>query len=121
MRSHAGIMRVTPQRKPAKKLGDESIATLINNRTTTTDLSIYMRRRAAVATLSPPWCSRAMVQSVEEVCGDITWGEKREIGRIGLVLQDHLCRELIEDLVKEMKYCTIPSLPLEACKRRLCF
>lgn len=63
-----------------------------------------------------------MVESVEEVCNDVAWGEKREIGRIGVVVQDHVCRELIEELVKELKSCsTLQPLPLEACKRRLCF
>ncbi|KAI3444243.1 hypothetical protein Pfo_000908 [Paulownia fortunei] len=117
----AGAMRVPQQRKPtsAKKPGedDEPIAKLFN-KSTITESSLSMRRRAAAV---PPWSSRAMVQSVEEVCSDIAWGEKREVGRIGLVLQDHLCRELIEELVKELKSCSIHSLPHEACKRRLCF
>lgn len=63
-----------------------------------------------------------MVESVEEVCNDIAWGEKREIGRIGIVVQDYLCRDLIEELVKDLNSCPIiHQLPLEACKRKLCF
>ncbi|XVF07044.1 hypothetical protein REPUB_Repub06bG0103100 [Reevesia pubescens] len=46
--------------------------------------------------------SKAMVRSVDEVCKDIAWGERREIGRIGLVLQDHICRDLIDEIVIEM-------------------
>ncbi|GKV32676.1 hypothetical protein SLEP1_g41268 [Rubroshorea leprosula] len=64
---------------------------------------------------------KAMVDSVNEVCSDIEWGERREFGRIGLALHDHICRDLIEETVKEMGYHSIPSLPFEACKRRLCF
>ncbi|KAL7138231.1 hypothetical protein ABFS83_10G149800 [Erythranthe nasuta] len=118
----ATTIHVTQQRKPtsAKKPGEDdepTAAKLLN-----TDSTLHMRQRAASATVAPPWCSRAMVHSVEEVCGDIAWGEKREVGRIGLVLQDHLCRELIEDLIKEMNYnWSIRPLPLEACKRKLCF
>ena len=67
-----------------------------------------------------------MKESVEEVCKDIAWGEKREIGRIGLALQDHICRDLIEEIVTDLSsfhfYNNVySSLPFEACKRRLCF
>lgn len=66
--------------------------------------------------------SKAMVESVEEVCRDIAWGERREVGRIGLVLQDYICRDLIEETVAEMGYVSsMYSLPFEACKRKLCF
>ncbi|XP_062111861.1 uncharacterized protein LOC133823224 isoform X2 [Humulus lupulus] len=75
---------------------------------------------------SPLWNSEAMKESVEEVCKDINWGERREIGRIGLALQDHICRDLIEEIVTDMSslhfYNNLYSpLPFEACKRRLCF
>ena len=66
--------------------------------------------------------SKAMVESVEEVCRDIAWGERREVGRLGLVLQDYICRDLIEETVAEMGYVSsMYSLPFEACKRKLCF
>lgn len=67
------------------------------------------------------WSSKAMIESVNEVCKDIAWGEKREIGRIGLVLQDNICRDLIEEIVMELGCFRIYSLPFEACKRKLCF
>lgn len=67
------------------------------------------------------WGSKAMAESVEEVCRDIAWGERREVGRIGLVLQDYICRDLIEETVTEMGYVPMYSLPFEACKRKLCF
>lgn len=75
---------------------------------------------------SPLWSSKAMKGTVEEVCKDIAWGEEREIGRIGLALQDHICRDLIEEIVIELgsfqSYSKVNySLPFEACKRRLCF
>ncbi|PON46736.1 hypothetical protein PanWU01x14_249290 [Parasponia andersonii] len=75
---------------------------------------------------SPLWSSQAMKESVEEVCKDIAWGERREIGRIGLALQDHICRDLIEEIVTDLTsfHChnnLYSSLPFEACKRRLCF
>ncbi|CAL5356755.1 unnamed protein product [Camellia sinensis] len=83
---------------------------------------------------SPPylWSNKVtmnMIESVDEVCRDIAWGEKREVGRIGLVLQDYICKDLIEEIVKELGECCSSSscmlyhysLPLEACKRRLPF
>ncbi|KAL0404714.1 UNVERIFIED_CONTAM: hypothetical protein Sradi_2112200 [Sesamum radiatum] len=88
---------------------------------TITESTLLVRRQAAAS--QPVRSSRAMVKSVEEVCRDIAWGEKREAGRIGLVLQDQLCRELIEEVVKELVKPSgnVQPLPLEACKRRLCF
>ncbi|KAI4348540.1 hypothetical protein L6164_009252 [Bauhinia variegata] len=70
---------------------------------------------------SAVWSSKAMTESVEEVCRDIAWGEKREIGRIGLALQDYICRDLIEEIVREFGCPYFYTLPFEACKRRLCF
>ncbi|KAK9029853.1 hypothetical protein V6N11_031298 [Hibiscus sabdariffa] len=43
-----------------------------------------------------------MLHSVDEVCKDIAWGERREIGIIGLALQQNICRDLIHELVKEI-------------------
>ncbi|XP_054790156.1 uncharacterized protein LOC129295643 [Prosopis cineraria] len=67
------------------------------------------------------WSKRAMIESVEEVCRDIVWGEKREIGRIGLALHDHICRDLIDEIVRDLGCCCFNDLPFEACKRRLSF
>ncbi|GMI70040.1 hypothetical protein HRI_000673300 [Hibiscus trionum] len=44
----------------------------------------------------------SMIHSVDEVCKDIAWGERREIGIIGLALQQNICRDLIHELVKEI-------------------
>ncbi|KAL5739360.1 hypothetical protein ACOSP7_028262 [Xanthoceras sorbifolium] len=68
----------------------------------------------------PFWISNAMIDSVNEVSRDISWGEKREIGRIGLALQDFICRDLIEEFVRDYS-CCMYSLPFDACKRRLLF
>ncbi|XP_010036421.2 transmembrane protein 131 isoform X2 [Eucalyptus grandis] len=77
-------------------------------------------RVPAAASPPPSWISEAMRQSVEQVCKDIAWGQRREVGRIGLALHDHICRDLIEEMVREMGYGGIASsLPFEACKRRL--
>lgn len=73
---------------------------------------------------SPPRStSKAMVESVDEVCKDIAWAEEREFGRIAVVIHDYICRDLIEEIVKDMGSFSYNkcSLPLQACKRRLCF
>ncbi|KAI9093620.1 hypothetical protein K1719_027069 [Acacia pycnantha] len=67
------------------------------------------------------WSKKVMKESVEEVCRDIAWGEKREIGRIGLALHDHICRDLIDEIVRDLGFCCFHSLPFQACKRRLSF
>ncbi|XP_059668249.1 uncharacterized protein LOC132313479 [Cornus florida] len=112
--------RVAQQHKQQsrKKPGEEDIVNVcFLNRVATEPFEA--KHEPVVAT--PLWSSRAMVESVEQVCRDIAWGEKREVGRIGLALQDHICRDLIEEIVKELKCCCVYSLPLEACKRRLSF
>ncbi|BAT85034.1 hypothetical protein LR48_Vigan03g204500 [Vigna angularis] len=65
------------------------------------------------------WSSKAMIKSVDEVCRDVDWGEKRELGRIGLALQDYICKDLIEEIVRDLG--CFYTLPFEACRRRLCF
>ncbi|XP_065853380.1 uncharacterized protein [Euphorbia lathyris] len=73
------------------------------------------------------WGTKVMEETVKEVCRDIEWGQKREIRRIGMALQDFIFRDLIEDIVKDFRFSCInyhpdpPPLPLESCKRRLCF
>ncbi|XP_019166475.1 PREDICTED: uncharacterized protein LOC109162190 isoform X2 [Ipomoea nil] len=105
----------------SKKAGgtDGSNTNCILNKFTT---SSFRTKRGAVAASPVMWCSKAMVQSVEEVCRDIACGEHREAGKIGLVLQDYICADLIQELVKDLgssSPCTV-SLPFEACRRRLC-
>ncbi|KAL3330416.1 hypothetical protein AABB24_034320 [Solanum stoloniferum] len=72
--------------------------------------------------MKPKSCSKGMIQSVEEVWNESEWGEKREAGRIGLILQDQICRDLIEEFLKEMNLLiSFRSLPFLACKKRLFF
>lgn len=65
--------------------------------------------------------SKAMVHNVDQVCNDISWGERREMERIGLALQDHICRDLIEEIIREIGYYSTFVLPFQACKRGLSF
>uniref|UniRef100_A0A0A0LF86 DUF3741 domain-containing protein n=2 Tax=Cucumis sativus TaxID=3659 RepID=A0A0A0LF86_CUCSA len=67
-----------------------------------------------------------MRESVEEVFEDIFWGQKKELGRIGLTLQNQICGDLIEELVKDLNFSYTftyynTSLPFQACKRSLRF
>ncbi|KAF5747907.1 hypothetical protein HS088_TW05G00637 [Tripterygium wilfordii] len=70
------------------------------------------------------WNDKVMIETVNEICRDIDWGEKREIGRIGLALHDRIWRDLVDEIVRDMK-CFVEvhscSLPLEACRKRLRF
>ncbi|KAK8556214.1 hypothetical protein V6N12_002625 [Hibiscus sabdariffa] len=46
----------------------------------------------------------SMLHSVDEVCKDIAWGQSREIGIIGLALEQNIYRDLIHELVKEIAW-----------------
>ncbi|KAJ0255420.1 hypothetical protein HA466_0101750 [Hirschfeldia incana] len=95
--------------------------------------------------------SRSMMDSVNQVSDDLVFGQQREVGKIGLALHDHICRDLITEIVGELSFshydnnaCHKPavdsvdghdrasgrrhirrgstnSLPLDACRRRLVF
>ncbi|KAA8517863.1 hypothetical protein F0562_015348 [Nyssa sinensis] len=112
-------MQQQPKPQPRKKAVEEDIINVCFFNKITTQL-FQPKQESAV---SPLWSSEAMKKSVEQVCKDIAWGEKREIWRIGLVLQDNICRDLIEETVKELgcPNLKIYSLPLQGCKRRLSF
>ncbi|KAB5519233.1 hypothetical protein DKX38_023552 [Salix brachista] len=115
--------RVPQQQK--KKPGGEEVITNISfvDRIMTCENRVHGKSHGSVVS-SHLWTSKAMIESVNEVCKDIAWGERREMGRIGLALQDYICRDLIEEIVKEMGfdcYNKIAPLPFESCKRRLHF
>lgn len=77
----------------------------------------YIKNKAEKAAASPGWGSKAMTESVERASKDIAWGEKREVGRIGVALQDHICRDLIQETVLEMGF----HFPASSCRTRLRF
>ncbi|KAK3212062.1 hypothetical protein Dsin_016768 [Dipteronia sinensis] len=117
-----GAILQQQKQKQKKRPGEDEIIT---------NISLVDRLKAVADHVEPIniqakpfWISRAMIDSVNEVCRDISWGETREIGRIGLALQDFICRDLIEEFVQELacySCCNIYSLPFDACKRRLLF
>ncbi|XP_041023602.1 uncharacterized protein LOC121264479 isoform X2 [Juglans microcarpa x Juglans regia] len=132
-RRHANGSRLVQQqhqKQLRKKPGEEETTKIyfhdrINIISTTETVERKGSDNVVGSIISSIWSSKAMIESVEEVCRDIDWGKRREIGRIGLALQDHICRDLIEEMVGEMQQgccCMLQyALPLEACKRRLCF
>ena len=110
-----------PHQQEKKQGGEEDITTVsFFDRIMTVDQNMI---HGSVVT-SPLWSSKAMVESVNQVCKDAAWGERREIGRIGLALQDYIFRDLIEEIVKDMGFDCIYQLgplPFESCKKRLSF
>lgn len=100
-----------------KKPGEEEInSTLYMHERMTNEL---VSKKVNDEDRSVMWSSKGMKRSVDEVCRDVAWGENRELGRIGLALQDCICRDLIEEIVRELG--CLNTLPFESCKRRLCF
>ncbi|XP_051138786.1 uncharacterized protein LOC127256692 isoform X2 [Andrographis paniculata] len=129
-------LRTNAERKPiaAKKPGEED-----------DELPIKRSTFSGATTMHERSATSAMVKSVAQVCGDIAWGERRERDRIGVSLQEQVYRELIEELVEDIVTLMVKknknkknntessyynnnnysysshSLPLEVCKKRLCF
>lgn len=108
-----------PHRKPptaSKKPGEDDAEPMA---------ALLMRSRRSPPIATSPRLSTSSspkARTLEEVCKDVAWGEQREMGRILMVLQDYICRDLVEEVVKELKSCRIRySLPLDGCKRRLSF
>ncbi|KAJ1392386.1 DUF3741-associated sequence motif [Sesbania bispinosa] len=99
-----------------KKPGEEEISSTYFYERMTNEL---VNKKVNEEDRSVMWSSKAMIKSVDEVCRDVAWGEKRELGRIGLALQDYIYRDLIEEIVRELG--CFYTLPFESCKRRLCF
>ncbi|KAK9156538.1 hypothetical protein Scep_003112 [Stephania cephalantha] len=67
--------------------------------------------------------SNAKIESVMEVCEEAVWEERWEVGRIGVMLEDFMLGDLIEETVRELgrRHHQMYVLPFEACKRKLCF
>lgn len=65
------------------------------------------------------WCSRAMVEAVEKTSSEMTWGEKREQGRIGMALQEQIYRDLINETLKEVMEIGAQDLKLAYINRKL--
>ncbi|KAJ6363628.1 hypothetical protein OIU78_003747 [Salix suchowensis] len=96
-----------PHQQEKKQGGEEGITTVsFFDRIVTVDQHMI---HGSVVT-SPLWSSKGMVESVNQVCKDAAWGERREIGRIGLALQDYIFRDLIEEIVKDMGFDCIYQL-----------
>jgi hypothetical protein len=102
------------QRQLRKKPGEEEMSSIYFHERMTVEAVIQTSSRGEKE-MSNIWSSKAMIESLEEVCRDIAWGERREIGRIGLALQDHICSDLIEEIAREMGSCGMDALPFEAC------
>ncbi|KAJ6741600.1 hypothetical protein OIU85_015758 [Salix viminalis] len=97
-----------PHQQEKKQGGEDGITTVsFFDRIMTVDQNMI---HGSTVVTSPLWSSKAMVESVNQVCKDAAWGERREIGRIGLALQDYIFRDLIEEIVKDMGFDCIYQL-----------
>ncbi|XP_077247651.1 uncharacterized protein LOC143887467 [Tasmannia lanceolata] len=65
--------------------------------------------------------SRTMIESVNEVWKDGIREERWELGRIGVVLEGDIFGELVDEMVRELGWFYKCSLPMETCRKRLCF
>ncbi|KAF9626032.1 hypothetical protein IFM89_030700 [Coptis chinensis] len=81
----------------------------------------YLSSATRASTASPFCSSKAKVDSVTEVCQEAVWEETWELRRIGMMLEDYMFGDLIEEMVKELGCCDRYALPFEVCRRRLAF
>lgn len=114
------------QKQLRKKPGEEELSkyNLCFYERIATELVAAPRKlgeNAGGSSSSPVWSSKAMKESLDQVCSDIASGERREIGRIGLALHDQICRDLIEEIVREIGFSGKYALPFKTCNRRLYF
>ncbi|GAA0145453.1 hypothetical protein LIER_36133 [Lithospermum erythrorhizon] len=108
----------TPRKNPRQ---DDGIETYFFHKKSLANNKSWDIKHDEISSPSKTRSSKAMIQSVEQVCRDIAWGEKREVGKIGLMVQECIWKDLIEEIVQEMAGCWIHVLPFEACRRRLTF
>ncbi|PIA63434.1 hypothetical protein AQUCO_00201046v1 [Aquilegia coerulea] len=79
-------------------------------------------RKTITTTLALPfWSCKVKAETVHEVCQEAAWEERWELERIGVMLEDYMFGDLLEEIVRELGLCYMYSLPFEACRRRLSF
>ncbi|GAB2267068.1 hypothetical protein Dimus_002050 [Dionaea muscipula] len=89
-----------------------------------------VNRSSVLAPADTPAAYRyhSKIESVEEVCRETAWGHGREVMKIGLIIQDQIYKDLIEEIIEELLlagsrylYLSPSSLPFVLCKRKLLF
>ncbi|KAI3926885.1 hypothetical protein MKX01_032800 [Papaver californicum] len=111
----------TLPRISGRRLSSEFSSTTLTNRSLLSSTSAFQNDR----------CKKTKVEIVNEACLDAVCGERWELGRIGVVLEDYMFNELIDETVRELllgccsTYTNIiyssSSVPYGSCKKKLCF
>ncbi|XP_023517459.1 uncharacterized protein LOC111781218 isoform X1 [Cucurbita pepo subsp. pepo] len=113
---------------PISKLQERIIK--LQQISSTTHLTTMKKEKKEKEDPALTWRSKAMAESLDEISNQISWGFKHEMAKIGMALQHHIYRELIDEMLTDMitksSACFLPfhssSLPpFEACRRRLRF
>ncbi|CAN8254330.1 unnamed protein product [Cochlearia groenlandica] len=74
---------------------------IMTNKTTSTEIT------RGTTTTTPIMVRRvrlSLMDSVNQVCDDVSYGQRREVAKIGLALHDHICRDLIAEIVHELSF-----------------
>ncbi|GAB4844003.1 hypothetical protein Ancab_013967 [Ancistrocladus abbreviatus] len=122
-----GRMPQQQQQQSRRKPGEDEIASLrfLDRASRATTCSFHPKVDQTAGTAPAAWSSKsAMIDTVNEVCKDIAWGQGREVVKVALVIQDSICRDLIDEISREMACHNLynsSSLPFQTCKRKHCF
>ncbi|RZC79151.1 hypothetical protein C5167_003348 [Papaver somniferum] len=114
-----------------RRLSSEFSSTALTNRSPLTSTSALQNDWSSTSAFQNDRCKKEKVEIVNEACLDVVCGERWELGRIGVILEDYMFNELIQETVRELllgccsTYTNIlyssSSLPSGSCKKKLCF
>ncbi|RZC83289.1 hypothetical protein C5167_046075 [Papaver somniferum] len=119
------------RRISGRRLSGEFSSTTLTNRSPLSPTSAFQNDRSSTSVFQNDRCKKEKVEIVNEACLDVVCGERWELGRIGVILEDYMFNELIQETVRELllgccsTYTNIlyssSSLPSGSCKKKLCF
>ncbi|KAL8162940.1 hypothetical protein V2J09_014429 [Rumex salicifolius] len=129
------IGRVSPMQLQRKKPREDNVDETVNfrfhnnnninnNRLHVPHFLLHPKSDWTSTLSSPRSIGDSMEEAVNEVCKDVETGREREIEKLGLVFEDFIYRDLIEEMAKDLlgrRYHMESGMPFEKCKRKLRF
>ncbi|KAI3862820.1 hypothetical protein MKW98_008660 [Papaver atlanticum] len=114
-----------------RRLSSEFSSTTLTNRSPLSSTLAFQNDWSSTSGFQNDRCKKEKVEIVNEACLDVVYGERWELGRIGVILEDYMFNELIQETVRELllgccsTYTNIlyssSSLPSGSCKKKLSF
>ncbi|KAI3858262.1 hypothetical protein MKX03_001063 [Papaver bracteatum] len=114
-----------------RRPSSEFSSTTLTNRSPLSSTLAFQNDWSSTSGFQNDRCKNEKVEIVNEACLDVVCGERWELGRIGVILEDYMFNELVQETVRELligccsTYTNIlyssSSLPSGSCKKKLCF